>query len=119
MTKTSEQLILWLPRILGVAVGLFIGLFALDAFSGGKPVVQALGDFAIHLIPSAVVLAVVAIAWKYPWVGAVVFLGLGVVYAVSVRRLDWIALISGPLFLVGLLFLFSFLSGTRASAGRA
>ena len=94
----------WLPRILGITVALFVGLFALDAFGQGRPLAQALGDFAIHLIPAFLLLAVVAVAWRYPWIGAVAFIGLAVVYAVSVRRLDWIAVIAGPLFVVGLLF---------------
>ena len=106
----------WLPRILGMAVALFVGLFALDAFGQGRPLAQALGDFAIHLIPALVVLAVVGAAWRYPWVGAVAFIGLAVVYALSVRRIDWIAVIAGPLFIVGLLFL---LAGARATAPRA
>ena len=97
----------WLPRILGIAVGLFVGMFALDAFSEGKPLLQALGDFAIHLIPAVVILAIVAVAWRYPWVGGIVFVGLAIVYTMSVRRLDWIALIAGPLFVVGLMFFWS------------
>ena len=105
----------WLPRILGIAVALFVGLFALDAFGQGRPLAQAVGDFAIHLIPALVLLGVVAVAWRYPWVGAVAFMGLAVAYAISVRRVDWIAVIAGPLFLVGVLFL---LAGARAPAPR-
>ena len=116
MTTKSAQLLVWLPRILAIAVALFVGLFALDAFNEGKPLAQALGDFAIHLIPAAVILAVVAIAWRYPSVGAVAFIGLAVVYAVSVRRIDWIAAIAGPLFVVGVLFL---LAGVRGRVSRA
>jgi hypothetical protein len=106
----------WVPRILGIAVALFVGLFALDAFGQGRPLAQALGDFAIHLIPAFLLLAVVAVAWRYPWVGAVAFMGLAVAYAISARRVDWIAVIAGPLFIVGVLFL---LSGARAPAPRA
>lgn len=115
MTETLKGVLVWLPRLLGIAVAVFIGMFALDAFSGGKPLASALGDFAIHLLPAATILAVVAIAWRYPWVGAVVFVGLSVVYALSVRRLDWIAVISTPLLVVGLLFLASFFAGRGAT----
>jgi TetR/AcrR family transcriptional regulator len=48
--------------------------------------------------------------------GAVAFMGLAVAYAISARRVDWIAVIAGPLFIVGVLFL---LSGARAPAPRA
>jgi hypothetical protein len=107
MTETTAKVLVWLPRIIGIAVTLFIGMFALDAFSDGKPVVEALGDFAIHLIPAGVMLAVVVVAWRHPWVGAVVFIGLALAYVLSVRRVDWMLVIGGPLLLVGVLFLLS------------
>ena len=107
MTRTIAQLLLWLPRILGIAVALFLGAFALDAFSGGAPLARAIPDFLIHLVPAFAVLAVVAVAWRYPWVGGIVFVGLAIAYAMSVNRLDWIALISGPLLVVGVMFVWS------------
>lgn len=119
MTETLKRALVWLPRLLGIAVAVFLGMFALDAFSDGKPLASALGDFAIHLLPAATILAVVAIAWRYPWVGAIVFVGLSVLYALSVRRLDWIALISTPLLVVGLLFLASSFAGTGQAERRA
>jgi glucose-6-phosphate-specific signal transduction histidine kinase len=107
MTRTSTTLLLWGPRFAGILMAAFLSLFALDAFDG-RPLVDTLPAFAIHLIPSFLVLAVVAIAWKFEWVGAVVFMGLAVAYAVMVRwRIDWIAAISGPLVIVAVLFLVS------------
>ena len=95
----------WLPRILGIGVALFVALFALDAVGEGA------GSLVIHAIPSLLILAIVAIGWKHPWVAAAAFMALGGCYAVSVRRMDWILVIAAPLFVVGLLFL---LSGTQA-----
>ena len=43
------KLLLWSPRILGVLVCLFLSLFALDAFGGGKTFIQSLPDFGIHV----------------------------------------------------------------------
>ena len=54
MAQTTASLLLWSPRIVGILVSLFIGMFALDAFSEGKPFFQALPDFVIHLIPAFV-----------------------------------------------------------------
>ena len=71
MTTTSVPWMLWIPRVLGILAGLFLGLFALDAFSEGKPLAQALPDFIIHLVPGAVLLAVVALSWRWPWVSSV------------------------------------------------
>ena len=108
MTTTSARWLLWTPRVLGILVGAFLGLFALDAFSEGKPFVQALADFVIHLAPAAVLFGVLALAWRWEWVGGTAFVGLAVAYAASVSgRLDWILTISGPLAIVGALFFWS------------
>jgi hypothetical protein len=107
MTKTSHALLLWGPRIAGLLLAGFLSLFALDAFNQGS-LIAAVPAFAIHLIPSLLVLTVVAAAWKYEWIGAIAFIGLAVVYAMMVGgRVDWIVAISAPLALVGVLFLVS------------
>ena len=106
-TDTSHSVLLWAPRIGGILVAAFLGLFALDAFNHTS-FVAALPEFAIHLLPSLLVLTVVAIAWRFEWIGAIVFVGLAALYAAMARgRLDWIVAISGPLLTVGLLFLAS------------
>lgn len=118
MKKTSATLLLWTPRVAGVLVAGFLGLFALDAFEG-RSFLAALPAFAIHLIPSFLVLAAVAMAWKFEWLGAVAFLGLAVAYAVRVRwRLDWMVVISGPLVVVGALFLIAWLRHRELHAAR-
>jgi len=107
MTTTLERLVWWGPRISGMLIAGFLSLFALDAFNG-RSFLEALPAFAIHLIPSLLVLGVVAIAWRFEWIGAIGFVTLAVLYAVRVHgRIDWIAVISGPLILVGVLFLVS------------
>ena len=102
MSGSSGAFVVWAPRILGIAVALFIGVFALDAIGEGVRATMQ------HLVPTFVLLLAVALAWHRPWVGALVFSALAVVYAASVpARLDWILVISGPLLAVGLLFLWS------------
>jgi CHASE2 domain-containing sensor protein len=114
VTTGFEKLLLWSPRILGVGVSLFVGLFALDAFSQGKSFIQALPDFIVHLWPAMLLLAVVAVSWRLPWLGGVLFIACAVAYAaIAYRHLDWIAVISGPLTLVGVLFLASWLYRRR------
>jgi hypothetical protein len=109
MARISARLLLWSPRILGILVSLFIGIFALDAFSEGKPILQALLDFGIHLIPAFVLLTLVAVSFRWEWIGAVAFIGLAIMYAMTMSRgrVDWMLLISGPLTIVGALFLWS------------
>ncbi|HSC26080.1 MAG TPA: hypothetical protein VLD67_02335 [Vicinamibacterales bacterium] len=108
MTAAFDKLLLWSPRIFGLALSVFLGLFALDAFSPDKSFIEALPGFVIHLVPAFLVLAIVAASWRWQWLGGVTLIALGVAYAVAVSwRLDWVAVISGPLLVTGVLFLFS------------
>jgi hypothetical protein len=110
LNHRSRTLLLWSPRILGTLVCLFLGLFSLDAFGAGKTLAQALPDFAMHIAPVLVLLAVVVVSWHWAWVGGLVFTGLAAVYAYSARgHVSWIPVISGPLLIVGVLFLWSWI----------
>lgn len=105
---TLESFVLWAPRVLGLALAGFLGLFALDAFAPGKSLGSALVEFVIHLLPAVAVCAVVALAWQRAWIGAIAFAGLAVAYAVMVpSRPDWILIISGPLLVAAILFFWS------------
>jgi len=105
----------WGARGAGLAMAAFLALFALDAFQG-QPPLAAIPGFVMHLLPALLVVAVVALAWRLPLAGSVVFLLLAVGYGVMVRwRLDWVAAIGGPLAIVALLF---FLSWRHAEAAR-
>lgn len=107
MTALAPRLAYWAPRVLGLLTAAFLGLFALDAFAG-RSFREGLGEFIIHLAPAALLLALVAISWRYERFGAGVFFLLALGYALMVNwRLDWVAAVSGPLVLVGLLFLVS------------
>jgi hypothetical protein len=118
MATTAHQLLVWTPRILGILVSFFVGLFALDAFGEGKPILQALPDFIIHLIPAFILLGLVIVSFRHPWIGGVAFIGLAIVYALTMSRgrLDWMLVISGPLLAVGVLFC---VSGFRGGAFEA
>lgn len=109
MAATIPRLLQWSPRVLGLLVSLFVGMFALDGFAAGKPAPEALADFAIHLIPALVLIAIVVASFRRPWIGGVGFVALALVYAATMSRgrLDWMLVISGPLAIVGVLFLCS------------
>jgi hypothetical protein len=109
MRSTPSRLRLWAPRLLGLAVCLFLGLFALDAFDGTGDLSGKLAAFGLHLVPVLVLLAVVVLSWRRQWIGGVTFVGVALFYATVMApgRPDWIAVIAGPLFLVGILFLWS------------
>jgi hypothetical protein len=91
-----------------LGVGLFLGLFALDAFSESASG-RAFLAFVVHLIPAFLLFVLVAVSWTREWLGGIAFITLAVAYAATVgaRHPDWVAAISGPLFVVGGLYLWS------------
>lgn len=106
--KNTAPLPYWTPRTLAIAFGLFVSLFALDAFDGPGSIGVKLARFAVHLIPVAIYAVILVLAWRWEWVGAVLFASLGALYIVTMgrHRLDWnLIFIAGPLFLLAALFL--------------
>ena len=106
-TKQSANLLYWPPRIICIGFALFISLFALDVFGAGYSFWETVLAFLIHQIPTALVILVLVIAWRWEWVGGVLFAALGVFYMVS----TWgrfppsvYVTIAGPLFLMSYLF---------------
>jgi hypothetical protein len=123
MKTPLTRLLFWTPRILCILFAGFISLFAADVLGQGNGFWQTMLALFMHLIPTWIVLIVLAIAWRREWVGAIVFVLLGVVYLVHFwGRFPWATylVISGPLFLIGILFSLDWFCGrgvrTSASA---
>jgi len=107
----KKEIIRWLPRILSIAFVLFLSLFAMDVFGEytGWELILAL---LIHLLPSFALLGVVLISWKHELAGAVIFSAFGIFYVMAAglsRPWTWYAFISGPAFVVAILFFISWL----------
>ncbi|MFB3777857.1 MAG: hypothetical protein ACE141_09600 [Bryobacteraceae bacterium] len=112
MTQPLKHLLFWSPRILCILFALFLSLFALDVFDGKHGFWQTILALLIHLIPVFALVLVLAVTWRWEWIGALVFPTLGILYIVTTnRRFDWTvyATIAGPLFLLGALFLVNWL----------
>ncbi|MCJ7467949.1 MAG: hypothetical protein MUO53_14805 [Maribacter sp.] len=75
--KTGKTVLYWLPRILGILAILFISLFAMDSFGPRLTFWQQLGGFLMHLIPSFLLLALLLVAWKWEYLGGVLFIIVG------------------------------------------
>lgn len=118
MRTSAGRWLVWTPRVLGIVFALFLGLFALDVFEEGRGFGPTLLALLIHLVPTFLILGVLALAWRRAWVGAAVFTALGAWYVVSGwGRLHWSAhlVIAGPLFALGALFLLAWVR--RAELG--
>lgn len=108
MNQTVEKILFWSPRVLGILIAIFVSLFALDVFGEGYSFWETIAALAMHLIPTLVILIVLGIAWRWEWTGGFLFVALGVLYITlfwEPSNLPAYLLISGPLFLVGILFL--------------
>lgn len=107
MNAITSRLLCWSPRILGILFALFLSLFALDVFSEGYGALETLLALLMHLIPTGLVLISLAIAWRWTWIGSILFIALALIYLASSSGGSWI--ISGPLLLIGILFLLSWM----------
>ena len=107
MKSVSKRLLYWVPRILTILFALFVSVFALDVFGEHLSFWWLVLALFMHLIPTFVLLIVLALAWRWEWVGAAAYFALGVLYIVNFAGrfpvLTYV-LIAGPLFLIGGLF---------------
>jgi glucose-6-phosphate-specific signal transduction histidine kinase len=110
MTAMSGKLkhtLFWAPRLLTILFILFMSLFALDVFGEGYGFRETLLALFMHLIPHMVAIGILVLAWRWEWIGTVLFAALGLFYIISTGgRFDLTTylIVSGPLFLVSILF---------------
>ena len=117
MKKSTRSVFYWTPRILGILFAIFISLFALDVFGEGRGFWETILALLMHLIPTFFILIALAVSWRWEWIGAVLFSCLGLWYIVMAwGEFDLLAylFISGPLFLIGVLFLLNWILRTKA-----
>jgi hypothetical protein len=108
--KPAQQLLYWAPRALCIVFALFISLFALDVFNEGRGFWDTLLALLMHLIPTFLILIVLAISWRREWIAGILFPLLGVLYVVWAWNRPFavwatLLLMAGPLVLTGALFM--------------
>ncbi len=114
MNLITKRLLFWSPRVLGILFAAFLSLFALDVFSEGYGLGETVLALLMHLIPTSLVVILLAVAWRWEWVGSILFIALALAYLASSSGESWI--ISGPLFLIGILFLLNWMYRARLKA---
>ena len=107
-----------IPRLLSICAIAFVSLFALDSFEHGS-ISEQLIAFLMHMIPSFILMIILAIAWKWELIGGVIYILLGIalspfIFMHNYRMnhsiwisLEVIALITFPFILAGILFVWS------------
>jgi len=117
ITKKISKFVYWTPRILSIIFLVFLTLFSFDVISPELSFWQILGGMFMHNIPVFFLLAILIISWKYEIVGGIAFILAGLLYIGRLLMmilmnsphqwymLAWSITISGPAFLIGILFL--------------
>ena len=103
----------WIPRIVSIILILFLALFSLDVFGMGLGFWGTILGLLMHNIPVFILTIVLIISWKHEIVGGIAFILAGLAYIILLLMnpelewymLSWSILISGPAFLIGILFL--------------
>ncbi len=119
MKTPMKRFLFWTPRVLCLLFAGFISLFALDVFEENHGFWNTALALLLHLIPTGVLLLILALSWHWEWVGGVIFPALGAFYLFFFwGRFHWsaYAIISGSLFLLGTLFLLNWSSRVKLRA---
>ncbi|MEE4194136.1 MAG: hypothetical protein V2J07_02955 [Anaerolineae bacterium] len=112
MKEPKKTVWFWLPRVIGILFTLFISLFGFDVFNMGIGFPEIILAFFMDMLPAILVAAVVALAWRWEWIGAILSLGLALFYLFGTNfDLDIVVilLIPGPLIVLGVLWLVAWL----------
>lgn len=110
------RVLYWAPRVLSIVFALFLSVFALDVFGEGYGFWETLLALLMHLVPTFVVVAALAVAWRWEGIGGVLLVALAALYVIVFWAPErWLAylMISGPLALVGALYLANWLLHSR------
>jgi hypothetical protein len=110
MKKKGFKIIFWLPRVLCIVFILFLMMFSLDVFDEGYGIGETILALLIHNIPAFILLAVLILAWRWEWIGTIVFDAVAVFYVYwswgNFPGLSYLVL-AAPLVLIGFLFMLS------------
>lgn len=115
-----ERFLTWLPRVITIAYILFISIFAADALTSDGSVFEKIGRLVAHLIPSALAAGLLFVAWRVRILGGLLFLVFGLaltIYFQTYRSTQNFLMISFPLMLAGVLFIFSHWHAGKSSVG--
>lgn len=78
----TAKLLYWIPRILTILAILFMVMFSFDVFQMNEPFHRQLTGFIMHNIPAVILTAILIIAWKWEFIGGIIFIIAFIVAAV-------------------------------------
>ena len=108
--KPRGAKLIFAARVIAVAYIFFLMLFSFDVFALGGGIMEQIGGFLIHSAPSIVMIVVLVVFWKRPFVLGWVFAGIAVVLTIWFQtyvRPESFLIITLPPLAAGILFLLS------------
>jgi hypothetical protein len=107
MRERIATILNWTPRVLALGFAFFLSLFALEAFDQSYSIGELLLAIFMQLIPAEIIVIFTILSWKKPGLGAILFIIVGTVYIVMTDGIPLATyfIISGPIYLIALLFL--------------
>lgn len=121
MYVSNKQFLMWAPRILGIGLVLFLSIFALDAFAEGYSLAERFHRLLMHLLPALTLLVAVVFAWRWQWIGTLLFGGFSIWYltfAWGIFPLSVYLIIVGPAILIAGLYLINWLDSYKTQFQR-
>jgi hypothetical protein len=116
--KSGADRVKKVATALAILYVLFLSVFALDAFGGNLSLGKQIIGFIIHLVPSFLLLILIAISRRYPLIGGVMFvlcsIGFTIVFSHDSHFWFQFLLFSLIPFIVGLLYITSFVLDFKA-----
>ena len=101
-------------RLVAAAGICFISLFALDAFGTGLTSAEIAMALLMHLLPSAMLIGVLVLAWRWPLAGGLIYLALAALPFALLSNPPLVNLaLAAPFALAGLLSIAGAVSRTR------
>lgn len=102
-----QRILITAARSIAILGTGFISLFALDVFGMEGPLAWRLAGFLVHLAPSLALTGILAVAWRWPMVGGVLFIVAGLSPLLLSNPVWTNLLLGGPFLAAGAGFLAS------------
>jgi hypothetical protein len=115
MSSFSKRALFWTPRALSIIFIAFLSIFASDVFDGRHSFWETVLAFIIHQIPVFVLIVALILAWRWEWIGAMLYGVAGLLHITwvlfiqthippAIRPLA-ILTVAGPALIIAMLFL--------------
>lgn len=108
-----------IARVLMIAFILFLTMFSLDVFSTEGTLLEKLGGFLMHSIPSFILVAVLLVSWRSPLLCGLLALASAAAFTLRWRPqgIASFGLLILPLIVVGVLFVASHFVRRKPASG--